>query len=265
MDMSPRYVKVTETFDPNSFDGALVLLESLQIGACFPENGYDEGNPEGCRVIEVRPLCKNPANDEALRQLFAELGIDLNSGEWEDTLSHAICNRPHVRAALEAKGYDGVHTRSMVLHNGEYDAIFLWKPDTFEVVPQPEDVRDFSVEETDDGRLALSLNTAEGARKLIDWGWQEDEAYDGIRAAFAEAIEGHNRYSLVDPARVGVKDDAIVIGEDVVRSDEGPVVAGRFWVIKTPALYEAEYSLLEDRRLEVRQELPAFERSMSMH
>jgi len=251
MDMNPRYVKVTDDFDQKSFEGAIVVCESLQEGKYFSEKGWDEGDPDGCRVIEVRPTCKNPANDDDIDRIFGELGIDIYSGEPGDSFPDVICTRPEVRAAFEAAGFDAVYTDAIVVSNGQFGGLMLWKPDTFEIVPQPTDVRDFSAEVTPDDTVRVSVNTAEGARKLMNWSWQEKEFFDGLRQVFSEALEGHGNLSPVDPARSPLG-NSIVIGEDVTYPEEGLAVAERFWKIEEPEIYHVEFDLLSQRSIEAK-------------
>jgi len=195
----------------------------------------------------VQPKFKNPADDEALDRIFEQLGIDIYSGEQEDTLPDAICKRADVRDALEAAGYDAVRTEAIALPPAQYDAVILWKPETFEVVPQPTDVRDFSIGQTPDGNLTLSVNTAAGAQKYINWDWQEDEDYGALKNAFREATEGLDGFTLVDPSAVKAKGDAVLVGKNVTLSKDGVMAADAIWEKRTPLLYHVGGFLLSDR------------------
>lgn len=248
MSQKPAFVKVSTEFDPVSFDGALVMCETFGIGKYFAEDGYDDGERENRKVIDVRPAYTNPADDDALERILSGMGIDMwceDDGE-DNILPNVICRRPEVRAALEAAGYDAVVTEmGIILGNGQYGATILWKPETFEVLPKP-DMPPFTVDIVDDG-LRLSLNTPEAAWHL----WERDSSLDdtsdilGHLIAETARAQGMSDICMLPAESLSSQDGTLIVGSNVEFDDYGNVVdAGAVWAIEGDKLYNAVNDLL---------------------
>lgn len=208
--MTEFFVKVTEGFDPADPKGAIVACPNLYAGLYFSEHAWDDGQIDGMRIIRIRPCPKRSANYEVLLDVLEELGIDLNSGFPEDVLPGLVCLRQDVRDAIEARGFDSVDIQSgIVVTNWETGAKLLWRPETFEIVPEPEGVPGLSVERSEEN-LVFGIATSAGALAVLrtldaagDFGWKSlsglfREALSGTGLVLIES-SGDDPLTIVDP------------------------------------------------------------------
>lgn len=187
--MNELFVKVTDDFSPTSNAGALVACSRISEGRYFSEKGWDEGELEGMRIIRLRANPGRAAGYDDLADVLDALGIDYHEGENEDVLPGAVCQRPEVRAALEARGFDSVDIQfGIVVHNWETGARLLWRPDTYEVLPEPGGPG-IAVERVG-ADMRFSIATSAGAMSALRCLGDPDHPQTGVVAVLREALAG---------------------------------------------------------------------------
>jgi len=249
MSQKSLFAKVSADFDPASPEGALVLCDSFKVGRYFSEDGYDGGEQEDRRIVEVRPAYSNAADDDALNEILDGLGIepsDPNDDTDDNILPNVVCRNPAVRAALEAAGYDAVVTDSGIIDGGgQYGATILWKPGTFEVLPK-RDILPFSVAFGDEG-VCLTVNTPEGAQTLLEMNRSligTSVILSRLIAATA-AAGGHLGIAPLDPESIDREDGTLVLARHPNFSVSGELFsADTLWVLDAEDLNDAVYDLL---------------------